>query len=303
VFEPIALPLSVGVGDTAPRGRLVGALADSEDRATIERILVLAPELALEGEAELLTHADLDPGTSDEVRTRERERKLDRLRAGKLKRYVLLVDTPGGKRVVKIAEVNSLGNVLLGLLASSVARREHAFHMHAEELGLAATHTLGFLEWRSGVHMVRACQVQSLLADDAQSLGTFLSAQLEAYGDAALERLAEALAVTHRVPFFHADLKGFHAFVHGVTQPADGPASYGLRWIDLARVAFNLSRRQRIINLYQALRFVVPERAEAQERFVSSYCRTAGWYANAPDRALAKVRRFLDYKLRTHPNP
>jgi hypothetical protein len=303
VFNPVATPLTLRVGDTVPRGRLVGALVDGEDRAAIERILVLAPDLALEGEAELLTHADLDPTASDQVRSSERQRRLDQLRAGKLKRYVLLIDTPAGQRIVKIAEINSIGNVLLGLLASSVSRKEHAFHLHAEELDLAAARTLGFLEWRSGVHMVRACQVQSLLAEDAPSLGAFLHAQLEAYGDAALESFAEALAATHRVPFFHADLKGFHAFVHDVTQPHDGAASYNLRWIDLARVAFGLSRRQRIINLYQALRFVVPTRDDAQEHFVSAYCRAAGWYANEPERALRKVRRLLEYKLRTHPLP
>ena len=95
--------------------------------------------------------------------------------------------------------------------------------------------------------------------------------------------------------------KGFHAFVDEVASPHEGAATYTLRWIDLARVAFNLSRRQRVINLYQALRFVVPTRTDAQERFVSAYCRASGWYADNPKRALTKVRRFLEHKLETHP--
>ena len=303
VFDSIASPLSVRVADRPPRGRLAGALARGEDRAAIERALVLAPDLALAGGARLLTHTDLDSMAGDEERERARRRELDRLRAGKLKRFVLRVETDAGPRIVKIAEVNSVGNILLGLLASSVARREHAFHLHAEELGLAAARTLGFLEWRSGVQLVRACQVQSPLGDDARSLDSFLDTQLTEHGDAALERFADALAGTHRVPFFHADLKGFHAFVADVRETTGAPATYNLRWIDLGRVAFSLSRRRRIINLYQALRFVVPDRAEAQERFIHSYCRAAAWHAGAPDRVLARVRRFLEYKRRTHPNP
>jgi hypothetical protein len=289
----------IGVGKTPPRGRLAGALAAGEDHAAMERALVLAPELVLSGEAQLLTHADLDRQADEAQRQQVQKRKLEALRARRLKRYVLSMNTAAGPRVIKIAEVNSAGNLLLGLLASSVSRQEHANHLRAEELGVAAADTLGFVEWRWGLHMVRACQVQRPLPDAAQTLDDWLAAELASRGPEALERFARALAATHRVPFFHADLKGFHAFVH---PPADD-SDYTLRWIDLARVSFHLSRRKRIINLYQALRFVVPASESARDRFLRAYCTSSGWRANAPERAIREVRRFLDYKLRTHPNP
>jgi hypothetical protein len=62
-----------------------------------------------------------------------------------------------------------------------------------------------------------------------------------------------------------------------------------------------MTRRKRLINLYQAVRFVVPDRPDAQERFVHAYCRTSGWYGSRPATAVRAVRRFLAYKLRTHP--
>jgi hypothetical protein len=64
-----------------------------------------------------------------------------------------------------------------------------------------------------------------------------------------------------------------------------------------------MSPRKRVINLYQALRYIVPDEPTAQERFVFAYCARSGWYARAPAAALARVRRFLDFKRRTHPYP
>ncbi|MFC1609994.1 hypothetical protein ACFL6C_03480 [Myxococcota bacterium] len=302
MLESIAKPVTTRVFDSLRAGRVVGTLAEGEDLAAIERTLVLAPDLALRGEAELLTHADLDLDATPELRHRQRRDKLDSLTTGSLKRYVLRVDTARGPRIIKVAEIHSFGNAILGIVGSSVPRREHHFHLKAEQLGLAATRTLGFLEWRAGPRLSRACQVQTLLPDDVESLATFLRRQMAEHGDAALDSLGRALANTHAVPFFHADLKGFHAFVHNVSEQPQAPMTYTLRWIDLARVAFRLSQRQRIINLYQTLRFVVPTRATAQERFMTTYCRESGWFARDPGRGLRKVKRFLDYKYRTHPD-
>ena len=80
------------------------------------------------------------------------------------------------------------------------------------------------------------------------------------------------------------------------------PAVYKLRWLDLRRVSFWLSRRKRIINLYQALRYLLPDDPVAQERFLTAYCAASGWYSQRPERALRIVRGFLDHKLRTHPD-
>ena len=280
---------------------MVGALAPGEDLSTIQAALLNAPALVLCGKAQLLSHADLDRRATASERENERRSRMAKLDA--LKRYVLLCETDAGARIIKIAAVTNLGNSLLGLLGSSVPRKEHRFHTHAETLGLAATRSLGYLEWRAGPCLRRACQVQSLLELDAVSLDTFLAVEIERHGDCALEPLARALAHSHAKGFFHADLKGFHAFVDNVKVEKDQPATYDLRWIDLARVGFRLSERQRVINLYQTLRFVVPNRPEAQRRFVDAYCQSSGWLTDQPDRALAKVQKFLAHKYRTHPLP
>ena len=107
-------------------------------------------------------------------------------------------------------------------------------------------------------------------------------------------RFGAALARVHGVPFFHADLKGFHVWI----EPAAPDRALALRFLDFGRVGFRMSRRRRIINLYQALRFIVPDSPDAQERFVSGYCTAAG---GDPARLLRATRRFLAHKLRTHP--
>ena len=111
--------------------------------------------------------------------------------------------------------------------------------------------------------------------------------------------LARALAHSHHLNFFHGDLKGFHAFI----QPEPDSNEYTLQWLDLARVGFRLTRRQRIINLYQMLRFVVPERGETRDGFMRAYCEASGWYADNPNKAMTIVGKFLEHKLKTHPNP
>jgi hypothetical protein len=287
----------------ASRGVVVGEVAPCEDATLLARTLVGARDLVLRDAKELLTHADLDPTASPAERQGERERKLRALGLGRLNRYVLALETTAGPRIVKIAEVTSAGNALLGVLGSSVPRCEHALHLRTQALGLAASETRGYLEWRRGLRLLRACQVQTPMAPDAVTLGTFLVAELRRFGEAALDRFGQALARVHARRFFHADLKGFHAIVTQITRCDPEPATYELQWIDLARVSFYLTPRKRIINLYQALRFVVPRRPEAEERFVRAYCAASGWHAATPELALARVRRFLAYKYRTYPLP
>lgn len=294
---------SAAVDEEVDGHRVRGVLADGEDAGALVAALLEARPRVLAGELTLLLHSDAEAPGDATRRAREAQSKLAALERGRLKRYVFSLPTRAGPRIVKIAETVGAGNTLAGLLGSSVGRREHANHARAEALGLAVTRSVGFLEQRRGALLVRACQIQTPLAPAALMLTPFLAAELEAHGDAALDPLAEALAATHAARFFHADLKGFHAYVVDLRRDALGPARYALRWLDLGRVSFHLTRRKRIINLYQALRFVVPRRAEAEERFIHRYCRASGWCAADPERALRVVRRFLTYKLRTHPLP
>ncbi|MEE8410348.1 MAG: hypothetical protein V3T05_12130 [Myxococcota bacterium] len=300
MLEFVSQPIRVGVGKTPPRGRLVGRLLQGEDLDEIEPALVLAPRRIQSGELTLLTHAEHLPDGASIPRANRADQMLSDLRQGTLKRYVFSLQTSAGRRIVKIAEARGVGNKLLGALGGSISRREHAHHRIAEKHDIAASRGCGFLEWRAGAGLIRSCHLQKPIPDGVRSLGLFLPEQLDVHGDAALDSLAVALAASHAVPFFHADLKAFHAFVDDVETSAGAPATYRLRWLDLARASFRLSRRRRIINLYQTLRWIVPRRPEAEKRFIHAYCRASGWYADAPDRALRSVRRFLDAKLRTH---
>lgn len=281
------------------KSRVVGWLESKEERSLLERAVRDAPELVCSGRASLLVHADRHPELAAEA-NKERQHKLEALKRGRLARYVFLLETHGGARLVKICEVQRLGNGLLGLLGRSVSRTEHANHRRAERLELAATHSVGFLELRRGPVLVRSCQVQTLLRPQLAPLDGFLARERAAHGDTALLSLAEAIAEMHKKRFFHADLKGFHSYVDEVRR-AGGAARYRLLWIDLARVSFHLSPRQRVINLYQAIRYLLPHRADAHELFLRHYCALTGWHADHPDRALRKVRGFLAHKYETHP--
>jgi hypothetical protein len=294
IFESVSLPVSIGVGKTPPRGRLIGILRRGEDHAAIERALVNADTVVTRGAASLMTHLDLDPSATQSARREQLEQSLSAVAHRRLERYVFAIDTGAGRRIVKISEPRKLGNRLLGWAGRSVARQEHQNHCRAEALDLAASETCGFLEWRAELGLIRACQLQTPIDPDLRTVGQRLTDDLESLGDQALDRYADALAAAHAVPFFHADLKAFHAFAD------PRPRGYRLRFLDLARVSFRMTRRKRIINLYQSLRWILPKRPEAEQRFVAAYCEASGWYARDPARALAIVRQFLAYKYRTH---
>lgn len=290
----------VGIREKLARGSVGGSLWTGEDRVALLAALGEAPEWVLAGAVPLLVHGDLSVPRDEAERTAQRERKREALRQGCLKRYVFALRTTAGPRIIKVAETTSVGNALYGLV-HSVAWREHRHQQRAEVLDLAVSETVGYLEWRRGLRLKRAIQIQTPMRADLETLASFLIREGEARGEAAWVRFGAALAQTHRVPFFHADLKGFHAWVQQLGAASEQQPAYRLRWLDLARVSFHLTRRKRIINLYQALRFLVPARPGAQQSFVHGYCRAAGWYADNPDAALAIVQRFLARKYRTHP--
>ncbi|MBC7792654.1 MAG: hypothetical protein H7Z43_03015 [Clostridia bacterium] len=275
---------------TTAHGTIRGSVRIGEDVDCLATLLGCVRDRTLRSDLLLLTHADLGAAKDD------RESKRQSLERGTLKRYVIRVYTEAGPRVVKVAETVGFGNTLHGLFGSSVARREHDNQLRAEGLELAATQTSGFLELRRGLFLKRAIQIQTELDPALPSWTDVFDTDRLFNQDAAVERAARALAATHALGFFHADLKGFHAFV-----PEPKTETYGLLWLDLGRVGFSLTPRKRIINLYQALRFVIPR--DADERFVTAYCQASGWHAGDEARAVAKVRKFLDYKLRTHLNP
>jgi hypothetical protein len=273
-------------------GFVRGSVGVTEDVEALVRLLTTVNDKVLASELPLLTHADLGADKDD------REAKRRAIAAGRAKRYVVRAHTGAGSRIIKVAETVGFGNALHGLLGRSIARREHDNQLRAEGLDLAATKSAGYLELRRGPALTRAIQIQTELDTSLPSWSDVLETDMQYAGDAALVRAAKALAATHALGFFHADLKGFHAFV-----PEPKGETYGLLWLDLGRVAFHLTPRKRIINLYQALRFLVPRRAEAEEGFIHAYCEASGWRRERRDEATAIVRKFLTYKLRTHPNP
>lgn len=277
---------------TTSDGFVRGSVGIGEDVDALIRAVATVKARVLGQELPLLTHADLGAAKDD------RDGKRRALAKGRLKRFVVRIHTEAGPRIIKVAETVGMGNTLQGLVGGSVAQREHVNQLRAEGLELAATRTAGFLELRRGPLLRRAIQIQTELDPTLPTWSDVLETDLQWGGDMAIDRAARALAATHAMGFFHGDLKGFHAFV-----PEPRGETYGLLWLDLGRVAFRLTPRKRIINLYQALRFVVPRRPEAEERFVRAYCRASNWRTDAEDGALAQVRRFLTHKLRTHPNP
>jgi len=203
-----------------------------------------------------------------------------------------------------MVEPQSAGNRLMGLLGNSTSKLEHRYHLRCQSLDLAATRSLGYLELRQGPFLIRACQIQEPINfEQLPLLEEFFPTQLMQFKDDAISALATAIAKMHLKRFFHGDLKGFHAFVRTLDTYDSGAAQYDLLWIDLARVGFKLSKRQRIINLYQVFRYILPMEPGAQESFMNVYCQVANWYPDQPQKALGQVTKFLNYKLRTHPNP
>ena len=279
-------------------GTLKGELLASEDEDELCRALVEAKENALSGTFPLLVHTT---SQASEQAQQERENKRRALLAGKLGRYVFKHSTRQGERVVKIAEVVTLGNQLAGILSTSVAKREHLLQQRTELLNLATTHSCGYLELRRGPYLVRSCQVQTLIPPHLLTLDDVLPGELKRYGDDALEPLAVAIAAMHQRGFFHADLKGFHAHVQNLTPQPMGPSHYHLTWIDLARVAFHITRRRRLINLYQVTRFILPARPSAHARFINTYSQMIGLSSRQTTRMKDDVARFLAHKYLTHP--
>lgn len=263
-----------------------GHLLSGEDRAHLTEV-VLDPRLALQGGAALRVHGDLRSDSAQ--REAERARKLVKVRAHRAKRWVLELTTQAGPRFVKVSEPQSLGSRLQGTFRT-VAHREHLAQLRAQQLQLNVSTTCGYLEHWRGARYVRSIQIQTPMMR-LPSVETFLTARDN--NVEAVQCVARALAYTHRLGFFHADLKGFHAFVD--------PGLPHLRWLDLGRVAFRLTARRRVINLYQALRFWLPPDRALQQTFVHAYGETLQLPAAARARLLERARRLLRYKLRTHP--
>lgn len=287
------------VSPSVERGWIRGCLDDGEDRDAMVGLLHHAKSQALDGVLCVLVHENLKAEPDPRKQEQDVDEKLGLLYQNRLKRWVVQIDTAQGPRIVKMTEGSSFRSSMAGFFSRSVAAREHKFQRRTESLNLAAAQTKGYLELWYGPSLIRCCQVQTLFEPGMALLNDHLAQAIKKDGLSALEPLGRALAHSHNQGFFHGDLKGFHAFV----QPEGQNGEYTLRWLDLARVGFHLSRRQRIINLYQMLRFVVPERGDARDCFMRSYCAAAQWHADKPNKAMSIVGKFLEQKLKTHPNP
>ena len=287
------------VATDAEKGWIRGSLDNGEDREQIVSILHHGKMLVLDGKLDLKVHEHLKQSPDPQSLEQDIQEKLGLLYQGGLKRWVVQISTTQGPRIVKISESATFKTSFAGVMGQSVAAREHKFQLRAQNLKLAAAETKGFLELWHGATLIRACQVQTLLDHQALILNDHIETAMEQLGVEAMAPLARALAHSHSLGFFHGDLKGFHALV----KPEPSGSGYTLQWLDLARVGFKLSRRQRIINLYQMLRFVVPERGEARECFMRAYCEASGWHTANPNKAMTIVGKFLEHKLKTHPYP
>jgi len=279
-------------------GSIRGWLEPGEDRATLEGSLRNAPSAILSGEFELKVHQDLYKTVDEAKREQSLTALLQALYQGTIKRYVISLETQNGPRIIKLTESHSWPRRMGALFGISVGRTEHHNQLRAEKMGLTAAHSYGYLELRQGPWLIRSAQVQSKVDPERPILDEFLSEQYKRFGEEALQPLASALAEHHALGFFHADLKGFHAqIVHEGLVPHQ-PTRYSLRWLDLGRAGFALTERQRVINLYQMVRFVVPSQGQARDTFMRSYCQESGWHRDNPNRAMEIVGRFLDKKLR-----
>lgn len=291
--------------DNSSRGQIRGKVLWPQELDQWHTILRNAQTLAQpNSQAQLLVHGQNNSKNLTQAQKKQHALIQKQISQGRAKRYVLKVTTSSGPKVFKIVQPQSAGNKLLGLLGTSTAQVEHRNHLRCESLELAATRTLGYLELRRGPFLIRACQIQEPIQfSSLPLLDTFFPEQLALCKAGAIQALADAIAQTHLKGFFHNDLKGFHAFIKPKSTRASGITHYELQWIDLARVGFKLSERQRIINLYQVFRYILPSNEDAQEKFIDTYCAVSGWFSHDHLRALQKIRQFLDYKLRTHPNP
>ena len=260
--------------------------------------------LASNGTTEILVHGQRPASPLSTLQKQERSRKQELIHAGKAKRFVLSFRTPSGPKIFKLLEPQSTGNHIQGIFHSSTARIEHRNQLRCQTLKLAAAQSLGFLELRRGPLLVRACQIQEPVPLQQLTLfEAFFTQELARSPKDAISALATAIAQMHLKGFFHNDLKGFHAFARITGYNPSGTAHYDLLWIDLARVGFKLTKRQRIINLYQVFRYILPANSEAQATFTQIYCEVSGWHKDNYPKALRQVSQFLDFKLRTHPSP
>ena len=286
---------------TDERGTIRGWLEPAEDRHGLEQILRTAPSAILDGALSLRVHEDLYEMPSSSSRDAQLTNLLQGLYQGTIKRYVVYAETQAGPRIIKLTETRNFGHRLGGLLSFSSGRQEHHNQRRVESLGIAAARSLGYLELCRGPWLIRSAQIQSLTDSGRPLLDDFIRHQYPAFGYEAFAALGEALAKTHAQQFFHADLKGFHAQIKTETLAPTNPSRYTLLWLDLGRVHFRLTRRRRIINLYQMLRFVIPPEGQARDAFMRSYCEETGWYRDSPNRAMKIVGEFLEKKLRVSP--
>lgn len=262
------------------------------------------------GACMVLLHEDAEGLQTSAALAEKRRRVLAAALSGERKRLVVRSQLAEQPLIFKFAFPRGLGKTVQGLVSSS-ARIEHRDHQRVEGLGLSLVPSYGFVEYRHRGVLRHAVQVQPDYLPAMRDQGwRFAGHWLTQDPQPAALDLARGLAAAHHCGFFHADLKPFHVLMsdsRGQTRAAlrplggDAPAHPALRFVDFGRVAFRLTGRRQIINLYQTLRFIVP--AAQHQNFLSAYGRALNYDKARTTRLAARTQRFLAAKLLSHPNP
>ncbi len=247
------------------------------------------------GDCRVLLHEDLNGFVADNTALNEKRRTvLHAALEGKRKRLVIGAVVNGQALVFKYAFAHGWGKTLQGICTSG-ARIEHGLHTRAHKLGLSLVPSLGYLEYRTFLRIHHAVHIQPNYAE-AMRVGSwrFVTDRIQEQPIKASIAFAKGLAHTHQLGFFHADLKAFHVLMGNHNNPE-------LRFMDFGRVSFRVTPRRRTINLYQALRFIIPE--TQHNAFMETYAQHCGYSVPKNVALKRQVHSFLAHKLKTHPHP
>ncbi len=122
-------------------------------------------------------------------------------------------------------------------------------------------------------------------------------------GEKILRCLAEGLASAHNAGFFHGDIKPYHLYVgSGLGKTHElSPSIKDWVWIDLddCLLSSSLTRRQRVINLYQIWRyFLVPLGEKDMDEFISIYLKRSKEFTIEKGKLKQLVLRHYERRLR-----
>ena len=254
-----------------------------------ERLLLDPIEFMRASPESLLFHQVLNPRLTIQERL---ETQRDLIKAEGFenrKRYALrLPSTFNGEVCVKLRQQKTLSR----LFGPRHARNEYHRHQEVLQRGFAATRPLGFDAIKDIHGHPWEYFIQEALPTEASSGESLLN-------QAAKDRvsiIASELAKLHQAQIFHGDLKPYHVVLL--------PQSPHWLYLDLDPVRFGISRRRRIVNLYQALRYFLDGNGALAEPLVQSYAEA---FAELPSSAISSLLdetlKLLHHKMETHRGP